>query len=251
MRERIEINANAVLMRKELGEDQESPVDIFSLVISMNDMTILFYPLGERISGLCVHDSSNKVIAINSLNTYGRQRFTLAHELCHIRFHTDISRVICPMSFDVNNQREIEANEFASFFLAPYEALKSFIESRLGKKKGDLQIDDIVKIEQHFGMSRHALLWRLQREGYISQEEALRMRNNVIRSATRLGYDDTLYRPSPEEKTYFSVGKYIRLAEVLKEKGLISAGKYEELLMDGYRPDIVYGIEPDDESAYD
>ena len=46
-------------------------------------------------------------------------------------------------------------------------------------------------------------------------------------------------------------GKYIKLAEELKSKEAISQGKYEELLLDGFRSDIVYGSNLDEEEVYD
>ena len=46
-------------------------------------------------------------------------------------------------------------------------------------------------------------------------------------------------------------GKYIKLAEELKDKDAISQGKYEEILLNGFRSDIVYGSNPDEEEVYD
>ncbi len=69
------------------------------------------------------------------------------------------------------------------------------------------------------------------------------MRTGIIASARRLGYDDELYTPTSEDKQYATLGKYIKLVERLKEEGLISYGKYEELLLNGFRGDIVYGLD--------
>ena len=49
--------------------------------------------MSENISGLCIKEGKNKIIAINSNSSKGRQRFTIAHELCHyyyILFHYHI-----------------------------------------------------------------------------------------------------------------------------------------------------------------
>jgi hypothetical protein len=67
----------------------------------------------------------------------------------------------------------------------------------------------------------------------------------------KLGYDDTLYTPTPEDKQYATFGKYIRLAEELKDRELVSTGKYEELLLNGFRADIVYGFDTEEEERYD
>ena len=42
------------------------------------------------------------------------------------------------------------------------------------------------------------------------------------------------------------LGHYIALAEKLLNDEYISYGKYEEILLDGFRDDIVYGIGEED-----
>ncbi|MHB8126571.1 MAG: ImmA/IrrE family metallo-endopeptidase [Desulfitobacteriaceae bacterium] len=252
MKEIIEINSDAISLRKYFGEDAYSPVDIFSMLSNNDDLTIVFYPMSERISGICVRDENNKLIAINSTLSYGRQRFTAAHELCHLFFHEDFNKIICAKDIDKNKDpKEVEADKFASYFLAPYESLKDFIKDKLQKKKGSLNIHDVIRIEQHFGLSRQATLWRLINEDYISREDADTMKTGIIRSALKLGFDDKLYVPSPEDKRYFTLGKYVKIAEELREKELISNGKYEELLLSAFRGDIVYGLDTEGEENYD
>lgn len=244
MKEKIEINSAAISLRREFGIDIYSPVDIFSLINNRDDLTLVFYPMSERISGICVRDENNKIIAVNSNTTYGRQRFTIAHELYHLFFHEDFKSIVC--SKDLEKEKdpmEKEADMFASYFLAPYEALRDYIKNRLRRQNSSLEIADIVRIEQHFGLSRQATLWRLINEGYLTVEKAETMKRGIISSALKLGFDEKLYLPSPEEKQYTTLGKYIKLAEELKEKEIISTGKYEEILLNGYRGDMVYGLE--------
>ncbi len=69
------------------------------------------------------------------------------------------------------------------------------------------------------------------------------MRKNVTLSAVNFGYDDTLYKPTSVEKQYGTYGYYIQQVEKVMERGLISSGKYEELLLSAYRSDLVYGDE--------
>ncbi len=250
MKAQIELNSEAISLRREFGIDIYSPVDVFSLVKSSEDLTLVFYPMGERMSGICIRDGKNKIIGVNSNTTYGRQRFTVAHELYHLYFHENFRSVVCSKELEKNKDTmEKEADMFASYFLAPYEVLNNYIKNKLGKPKGALEVDDIVKIEQHFGLSRQATLWRLANEGYLTCERADTMKTGIISSALKLGFDDKLYLPLPEDKVYATLGKYIKLAGELKEKGIISAGKYEELLMDGFRGDMVYVREG--EGCYD
>lgn len=250
MLEKIQINSNAINLRKKLKEDPYSPIDIFSLVNSLDNLTIVFYPMSSRISGMCMKVDNDNIVAINSNSTYGRQRFTMAHELCHLYFHEDIKNSICLQEVNNNQDREEEADIFASYFLAPHEALQNFIIETLNKTKDTLNIDDVVKIEQHFGFSRKAILKRLILDGYIDESKTLTMKYNIIKSASKLGYDSILYRPNPENKKYLTIGNYIKIAENLNELEAISNSKYEELLLDAYRADIVFGLD-EEEEMYD
>ena len=252
MKEKIELNSEAVNLRKQFGEDSNSPIDIFSLIHNNDDLTIVFYPMSRRLSGICIRDGKNKIIGVNSNSTYGRQRFTLAHELYHLFFHEDFNSIVCFTDLEMNkDQKEKEADMFASYFLAPYEALSYFIKNKLEKEKQELNIEDVVKIEQNFGISRQAMLWRLINDGYLTKAVADTMKTGIISSARRLGYDDELYTPTPEDKQYATFGKYIKLAEQLKDKDAISQGKYEEILLNGFRSDIVYGFNLEEEELYD
>lgn len=252
MKEKIELNSEAIHLRKSLGEDARSPIDIFSLIHNNKDLTIVFYPMSSRLSGMCIRDGNNKIIGINSKSTYGRQRFTAAHELYHLFFHDDFKNIICATDFDSSKDpAEKEADMFASYFLAPYEALDYYIKNILEKGKYQLELNDVIKTEQYFGMSRQAVLWRLINDGYLAHDEAEKMKTGIIASAKRLGYDSNLYTPTPEGKQYGTFGKYIKLAEQLRESKAISRGKYEELLLDAFRGDIVYGLDEKEEEIYD
>ena len=231
MKEKIELNSEAVNLRKQFDEDSNSPIDIFSLIHNNDDLTIVFYPMSSRLSGICIRDGKNKIIGVNSNATYGRQRFTIAHELYHLFFHEDFKSIVCFTDLEMNkDSQEKEADMFASYFLAPYEALSYFIKNKLGKEKQELNIEDVVKIEQNFGISRQAMLWRLINDGYLNQTKADTMKTGEI----------------GVEK--FSLRK---LAEELKNKDAISHGKYEEILLNGFRGDILYGSDLNEEDVYD
>lgn len=136
MKEKIELNGEAISLRKEFGEDIDSPIDIFSLIHNNKDLTIVFYPMSSRVSGMCIRDGKNKIIGINSTSTYGRQRFTIAHELYHLFFHEDYKSIVCSKDLKANKDlQEKEVDMFASYFLAPYEALTYFIKNKLKKEK--------------------------------------------------------------------------------------------------------------------
>ncbi len=51
MVDKLDINTKAQSLRRELGEDLESSIDIFSLAHTIPKLTLIYYPMGERISG--------------------------------------------------------------------------------------------------------------------------------------------------------------------------------------------------------
>lgn len=230
-----------------------SPIDIFASIGEIDNLTLVFYPFSENISGMCIKQDKEKIIAINSSLSYGRQRYSAAHELYHLFIQLDLpTTTICEKNIESQKKiPEIEANRFASYFLAPYDALKGYIKDTLKKQPYTLSVDDVVKIEQYFQMSRQAILFRLINEGYIDEGFAETMKTNIIKSAIRLGYSTTLYLPLEQEKQYMTIGSYIKLAEELRDKDIISNGKYEELLLDAFRSDIVYNINMSEVERYD
>ncbi len=239
--DKIDLWKKAVSLRKLLGEDSTSPIDIFALAYTIDRLSIVFYPMGEHISGICVKGEKNNVIAINSSMTMGRQRFSMAHELFHLYFDDDELTSICSKKIGVGSEKELQADQFASYLLMMPDALSEVIKRIKNTASDKLSIKDVVRLEQYFGVSRQAILVRLIGEKEMTSQEAEPMRQNVIWSAVSSGYDDTLYKPSPEDKRYKTYGFFIQQADNALEKGLISSGKYEELLLSAFRSDLVYG----------
>lgn len=241
--DKLELCTKALSLRKELGEDTASPIDVFSLAHSLAHLTLVFYPMGEHLSGMCIKNGGNPVIAINSSMSVGRQRFSMAHELFHLYFDKSEHSTVCAIKIGYGNEIEKEADQFASYFLMPPVALFEIIKKIQNKSEDDLTIKEIVKLEQYFGMSRQAILYRLIDDNKLTPQRADLYRQGVIRSAVNLGYDDALYKPLPEHKQYKTYGHYIQQAEDVFEKGLVSNGKYEQLLLTAFRSDLVYGDE--------
>jgi Zn-dependent peptidase ImmA (M78 family) len=241
-------------LRKRFGEDLSSPIDVFAILQSQEALTLVFYPFSSHISGMCIRTrSGDQLVAINSTRTLGRQRFTAAHELYHLFVQDEITTVICGTDIGAGkDDEEKNADAFASYFLAPNDALRSFIEKGLLKgARRSITVEDVVRIEQYFRMSRQATLYRLVGEGWITLDFANTLKQEIIASARRLGFGDELYSSTPDSRQYFTTGSYIELAEQLNEGGVISNGKYEELLLDAYRADIVYNLAAEGQELYD
>ena len=119
-----DLMTKAERLRKRLGEDGLSPVDIFALALNMENLTIVYYPMGDNLSGMCIKgQEDNNVIAVNSGMTLGRQRFSLAHEFYHL-FYDDTMISLCAKKIDTGKDTERAADMFASYFLMPEAALQ-------------------------------------------------------------------------------------------------------------------------------
>jgi Zn-dependent peptidase ImmA (M78 family) len=245
--DKLDLSTKAQELREQLGEDANSPVDIFSLVSQIEGLTMVFYPLGKNISGMCVRDSEIKLIAINSTMSYGRQRFSLAHELYHLYYDNESAFNVCSKKLDTKSENEKYADQFASYFLAPYKSLRTTIKKVAGN--GPVSVQNVIALEQYFGMSHLAMFWRLVSEGYLSSDELKDYSSGVISAARCLGYDDKLYKPTPSDLQKRTYGYYLKQVEELRKKDLVSSGKLDELLLDAFREDIVFGLDEDDQEG--
>ena len=245
MIDRFDLMTKATQLRKRLGVDSSTPVDIFALVQSIDRLTLVFSPMGPNLSGMCIKNSHDCcVIAINSLMTLGRQRFSLAHELFHL-YYDDTMVSVCSRRQDVSTVLEQKADTFASFFLMPQSELDTRASLLAGQHKTKkLALDDVIRLEQYFGISHQAAVVRLKSGNYLNSDDAEAfLTAKVRRRAEELGFSPNLYLPLPEEQRYKTYGYYIDLVQKIFDQGKISSGKYEELLLDAFREDLVFGGE--------
>ena len=228
--------ALAEMLRHEWGIESFASVNIRSLVYSnIRNLTVLWFPMKTSISGCCSKTKEDKVIFINTNHTIGRQNFTLAHELYHLLYEDIGDFIVCGV--DNDSQSERNANKFASNLLVSDSALYWF------KNKNQIEewtCEDIIKCEQYYQVSRSTMLNRLKKLNWISENQFNEFKSDIIREADRLGYDTSLYKESPENQKYSSIGELIRLTEKAYSDKKITGGKRREILLKSFRNDIVY-----------
>ena len=248
MIDKMDLSNKASNLRKKLGIDIEAPIDIFKLVQKIENLTLIFYEMGKNISGVCYKGSNSSVITINSEMSLGRQRFSLAHELYHLYYDDVKNSSVSPILIGEGDENERKADQFASYFLIPSSSLYRMIEEfKENNNKNSLEKEDVINLGQFYGVSHKAMLYRLQNDGYLNEEESKNLEISVIESAARLGYDTSLYRSPVESQKNMVLGHYIKSTEKLFEQDRISLGKYEEFLLDAFRYDIVYGVDEEGE----
>ncbi|MEX2376338.1 MAG: ImmA/IrrE family metallo-endopeptidase [Dehalococcoidia bacterium] len=150
-----------------------------------------------------------------------RRAFTTAHEYAHWIFQDRTLESFTIGGSSEDDFLEVRANAFAAAFLMPRKGPRDYFAGMGLLDEGTLCAlghADIVRVMDHFGVSRLALLYRLQNVGLLSEKEAERLREltfSVTRVARQLGLRFRAEEP---------VGlRLLALAKQAWRRGLISA----------------------------
>ena len=169
-----------------------------------------------------VHEECGRTIIINAQEAPWRRNYDLAHEL----FHLILWKVLPPdrliedsLFLDI----EKRAEKFASMLLLPEEEIRQETVS-LWESQKKLTYSDLVDIAMDFGVSTKALLYRYAYLKFFDWE-----------TADKIARDEELAELSREkrwaEKEAVKVStRFIALAMRCLRKGLISRGKFAEMV---------------------
>jgi Zn-dependent peptidase ImmA (M78 family) len=161
-------------------------------------------PLPEGIAGAIGRKRGRYFIFINSADQPVRRRFTLAHEYGHYVLGHD---PVIDRQEDIEGKtarkrpEEAEANYFASEFLAPEQAVRSYVQAR---RLETFDLGAVVRLADYFGISATAARIRFEQAGYLpkkAQRDALdaqiaaKEHLSLIRDDQLEGPTDTLSRP--------------------------------------------------------
>jgi len=124
------------------------------------------------LSGFAVQKGGKKFIGVNSLDSYARQRFTIAHELGHLFLHDDtvnydqggVMLFREDHSGDGSDIKEVEANRFAAELLMPAKSLREDIANEGSfdvMNRGDNEKAIIKKLAEKYDVSEQAMSVRL------------------------------------------------------------------------------------------
>ena len=239
--------------RARLGLGTAGPIrDVWGL---LEDAGLHVFPLrlgrDTEIDGVFTRPAEARAcVGVNVDKWVFRQAFTVVHEYAHALMDGDIVGEACATGRAWSDatrgeyaNRELRANQFAAVFLVPRESLLRYLRSRerLARERGkeranDLTPIDIVRGQDHFGVSAEMLLWRLQNEDLIDAAERKRLAEEiekaggVIALARALGYD-WRDRAQPVTRTQeLALKGYV--------KGLVSLGILAEIF-DRAKEDMV------------
>jgi Zn-dependent peptidase ImmA (M78 family) len=190
---------------------------------------ILYYCFKQGSSVSTVSPQLGKIIVINKDEAPWRQNFDLAHELFHL---ITWNAVVLNQNYrdeEYSNDIERRADIFASALLLPDDEVRSEVMNRAEITR-QLSYSDIVDIAIEFGVSTQALVYRIFHLKFISSfEEAHEIAKDVELQAL------SRQRRLGEER---ESEQFIALAIRCLRKGLISRGKFAELVGIEDRSDI-------------
>lgn len=218
----------AAKYRVEVGFSLVEPISVKAILRKKNILTI-YRPLSDKSYGLSLKSKGGDCfMLVNSNTTRGRQHFTIAHELFHLRFDDILVPHVCSSDEDdKTNHSEKNANLFASALLMPKEGILQFISIDESITK-NVTLANVIKLEQYFSVSRQSLLFRLKAIGLLT-EASLKslLLVPVVESAKQYGYDIALYNKGNENLV---IGDFGEKARTLYDSGKISEGHYLEML---------------------
>lgn len=135
-------------------------------------------------------------VILNTTKTAGeRARFDAAHELGHLVLHANGHE-------DLSTQeRETQANQFASAFLLPIERLRS-------QSSKIPTLDSLRPIKRHWGASMQAIIMRLHHDNFLPKWYVEKAFKEMSRRNWRIEEPDQI----PRERSYVHEVIYSRLA---------------------------------------
>lgn len=230
----LELSEKANMCRKQWGIDEFIPIDIFRVVLEkIDNVTIIFFNTEDNLSGSSIKTKDQNIIFINSKHSLGRQRFTLAHEIYHLKYDEHFG--LCDLDPD-NDAIEEKANKFASCLLMSNGALCNY---EMENNITEWNLDKVIQAEQYFQISHKAMLRKLTELGRISEETAEEYLPYIKYNAQLRGYDTKLYEAFSDEDNLI-LGNYLNMVKKAYDYGRIGESKKDELLIDGFCENLVY-----------
>jgi Zn-dependent peptidase ImmA (M78 family) len=161
-------------LREGLGLDAAAPIACLLEVVEDDlGIPVCIGDLAGEIEGVCWRTGDGPMLWLRCGDFVPRTRFTLAHELGHVRCDHDGAFIVDTWETLDGVQRtnaEIQANAFAAELLAPKVGVLTFLDARP-------TLEDVVRMAAHFGMSTIAALYRCVTCGVV--EDVSRLKREI------------------------------------------------------------------------
>lgn len=152
-----------------------APIDVEEIAERLG-ASVSFEPFEGKggVSGMLVRDKNRTVIGINSAHPVVRQRFSIAHEIGHLRLHQGSVFVDQTVRFKrdgrssmATDTQEIQANQFAAALLMPAPLISDSIKKRVTKRPNLTESELVSELASEFRVSEQAMEFRLTNLGIL------------------------------------------------------------------------------------
>lgn len=220
--------ARAALERvRDVGGAIAEP-DLASLVEKAFGVDVAVVDLGPDFDGLATSADEVKLIVLSTSHLPSRQRFTLAHELCHLLAGDDHGVHLDRDVFDkaqARNPSEKRANAFAAAFLMPEEILREAVGST------GLTHDAFTALATDLMVTPMALAFRLRDLRLIDAGTCDRFRSTSAANAARsAGRSAEFARRVTESRRARPPGLLVRDTYAAYEAGAATLRPYAALI---------------------
>ena len=185
-----DIRKQAYALREKCKVSRYGIIDLFKECERLG-YKLLRYPLGEEADlGFVMKKDRDIVIFTNTCSRLAREIFTLAHEIGHIILHLEKESSFIDDAITISgrstDEKEQEANYFASCLLMPEDEVDKFLDLEIVDfSKNGLTAMDIARIMSEFNVSFEMALNRLNNLGKIDSYQRLKLDN--ARNQLRVG----------------------------------------------------------------
>ncbi|MCZ2814921.1 helix-turn-helix domain-containing protein [Modestobacter sp. VKM Ac-2984] len=157
--------ANEALER--LSEDRPEEPESFEAALERAfGVDVARVKTDDGCDGLAWRDDHCMLIVVGTTDSASRQRFTMAHELCHLLVGDDQALHVDDDVMHASDVTEKRANAFAAALLMPETQLREWAAGLSDSEPSDVEFAELV---MSLRVSPSALSWRLLNLGLVSE----------------------------------------------------------------------------------
>jgi hypothetical protein len=160
--------------RAALGLDPQAPLRcVLAAVERVAPVVVAALP--DDVAGACWRGGGQVVLWVNGTQPLVRQRFTVAHELGHVRCGHQRPAVdsVATVTGLAHDPYEVEANAFAAEFLVPRTAVEDRVRGRAPT------LEDVVLLAAEHGVSTQVAHYRLVTAGLVGDERSAQLKREL------------------------------------------------------------------------
>lgn len=160
--------------RAALGLEPDGPVGCLLTTVEDAGVHVVLGRLRDGVAGAYQRRGPFHLVFVDAASSRGRQRFTLAHELGHVRMAHGTAAIdtLTTLSAPGYDPHEVQANAFAGELLAPKATLER-------EARAEPDLEEVVRLADRFGLSAPAMLVRLSVAGKLSSPRERRLKEEL------------------------------------------------------------------------